>query len=127
MDESIYGDEVILIVEDADLVRELVADTLESYGYRVLSASRGDEALALVESHDGDIDLLLTDVVMPGMNGGQLAERLVALQPSIKVLFTSGYPDDVVRRHGGAVAHDFLAKPYLPEDLARMIRRLLTT
>src|SRR5581483_8538920 len=122
--ESLRGDEVILIVEDAELVRELVADTLASQGYRILAASHGEEALALAESHDGPIDVLVTDIVMPGMNGRDLADRLVARRPSLKVLFTSGYPGDVMRRQAGR-DEAFLEKPYLPDELGRAIRRLL--
>ena len=125
--ESVRGDEVILVVEDSDLVRELVIDTLASYGYRVLSASRGEEAVALVEHHDGEIDVLLTDVVMPGMNGRELAERLVAVRPTLKVLFTSGYPSDMILRQGASGGHAFIEKPYLPEELGRAVRRLLST
>jgi PAS domain S-box-containing protein len=123
---SLEGTETILLVEDTEMVRSLVTSTLESYGYKVLVAAGGQEALSLAEHAGGSIDLLLTDVVMPGMNGRELADALVAKYPALKVLFTSGYPSDTVVRHGIADARAaFIEKPYLPDDLARKLRQLL--
>ncbi len=120
------GDETILVVEDTDTVRLLVAETIASYGYTVLEASRGDEAIELAAEHAGSIDLLLTDVVMPEMNGRELAERLVAEYPGLKVLFTSGYPADAVLRRGIATAEAaFIEKPYPMEQLMLKIREVL--
>jgi CheY-like chemotaxis protein len=92
----------------------------------VLSAASADEALALVAREDGQVDLVLTDVVMPNMNGRELADRLVERYPTIKLLFTSGYPADTAVRHGIADGNaDFIEKPYLPDDLARKVREIL--
>ena len=124
--EVLSGNETILVVEDTDTVRALVAQTISSYGYTVLEASNGAEAIELAAQHAGSIDLLLTDVVMPEMNGRELAERLVADYPGLKVLFTSGYPADAVLRRGIAT-HEaaFIGKPYPMETLALKLREVL--
>ena len=123
---SLEGSETILLVEDSELVRGLVAETLESFGYSMLVAASGPEALALAESHPGTIGLLLTDVVMPQMNGRELAERLLAKDPGLRVLFTSGYPADTLIRHGVEEARAaFIEKPYMPHELARKLREVL--
>jgi PAS domain S-box-containing protein len=125
---SLSGHEVILVVEDTDIVRGLVIALLESFGYDVVAASSPAEALKLAEHLDRPIDLLLTDVVMPGMNGRELAERLVAMYPGLNVLFSSGYPADTVVQHGIADARTaFIEKPYLPDDLARKVREVLSS
>jgi two-component system cell cycle sensor histidine kinase/response regulator CckA len=118
----------ILVVEDQDEVRGFATDVLRSSGYQVMEASSGDEATRLFESHDEPIDLLLTDVVLHGMNGRELAERFVQSFPAASVLFTSGYPDDVTARKGvprGSVA--FLPKPYSPEALTSRVAELLNS
>jgi CheY-like chemotaxis protein len=113
------------LVEDDHAVRGLVSLTLESYGYTVLAASSPAEALAIA-SVPTDFDLLLTDVVMPGMNGRELAEALLAERPTLKVLFTSGYPADTVIRHGIADASaPYIEKPYPPIELVRKLREVL--
>ena len=120
------GTETVLLVEDDDLVRQFTADALRPFGYQLLKASSGDEALRVAADHTGPIHLLLTDVVMPRMNGRQLAETLQSLYPELKVLFVSGYTDDaVVRRgvHQSEVA--FLQKPVSPSLLAARVRELL--
>jgi PAS domain S-box-containing protein len=123
--ESGPGDETILFVEDDAVLRPLVAAALQSFGYTVLEAASGGDALALSQ-RNGRIDLLLTDVVMPDTNGRELAERLVADNPHLKVLFTSGYPaDTVVRDDIAQMRAAFIEKPYLPEELARKIREVL--
>jgi two-component system, cell cycle sensor histidine kinase and response regulator CckA len=124
---SLEGDETILVVEDADMLRSLVADVLESFGYTVLTAANGRQAIELVESaRTPKIDLLLTDVVMPQMNGTELAERLAAIEPDLHVLFTSGYPSDMVVRRGIAGSRTaFLQKPYVARDLAHKVREAL--
>jgi PAS domain S-box-containing protein len=123
---SLDGSETVLLVEDTEIVRRLVTSTLEEYGYTVLPASGGHDALELAERAVGAIDLLLTDVVMPWMNGRELADLLTARHPHLKVLFTSGYPSDTVVRHGIAEATAaFIEKPYLPDDLARKVRAVL--
>ena len=120
------GTETILLVEDTEMVRSLVTTLLGSYGYEVLAAASGPEAIEIADQPDRTIDLLMTDVVMPRMNGRELADRLTATRPELKVLFTSGYPSDTVVRHGIAEARTaFIEKPYLPDDLARMVRDIL--
>jgi PAS domain S-box-containing protein len=117
------GHETVLVVEDDPPVRDLVTAQLESLGYTALAASNGAEALRMIDQ-GAAFDLLLTDVIMPGgMNGRQLAEEALKRRPSLKVLFTSGYPQDAIVHHGrldpGVL---LLAKPYRKADLAHMIR-----
>jgi PAS domain S-box-containing protein len=116
----------VLLVEDEDLVRSLAARVLESRGYCVHSASCGVEALELHSRINGSIDVLLTDVVMPGLGGRQLAEQLRARQPELRVLFMSGYTtDDVLRQGIQAEEVHFLQKPFTPDELARKVRDVL--
>ncbi|MCE9566340.1 MAG: PAS domain S-box protein [Planctomycetes bacterium] len=120
------GNETILLVEDEDGVRGLALLVLQTYGYKVLAASDGRRALRAIENHQGSIDLLVTDVVMPGMGGGELAEAVREQFPHIKVLFSSGYTDDSVVRQGILEAEvAFLQKPYSPQSLARKVRQIL--
>ncbi|HEX2999248.1 MAG TPA: ATP-binding protein, partial [Armatimonadota bacterium] len=120
------GGETILLVEDEPSVQEAVQEILKAYGYTVLVAGSGAEAIRVSAEFSGTIHLLLTDVVMPGMNGCDVAHRLSALRPGIRVLFISGYTDDAVlvqevREEDAA----FLNKPFLPQVLARKIREVL--
>ena len=121
------GTETVLIVEDEGLLRNLCVQILEQLGYRVLQARNGTEAIAEVQGGYGDrIDLLLTDVVMPGMNGSELATQMVLHFPEMKVLFTSGYTEDVISHHGVlAEGVSFIGKPYTPSTLARKVREVL--
>ncbi len=123
----IHGHETILLVEDNDLLRPLVAEVLESYGYTVIRATNGLEALAFAREHSGPfVDLVVTDVVMPGMNGRELAETLDGEYPGLRVLFTSGYPADAVIRRGIAEGRTaFIQKPFLADELAGTVRRIL--
>jgi CheY-like chemotaxis protein len=123
---SLEGDEVVLVVENEGIVRTLITVALESYGYRVMGASGAEEATALAAQAGGSIDLLMTELVMPGTTGAELAETLAAADPALKVLFTSAYPADTVVRHGvtGGRA-GFIEKPYSPDDLARKVREVL--
>jgi PAS domain S-box-containing protein len=122
---SLTGDETILLVEDEDSVRDLTSLTLADYGYRVLEASNGDEAVALAAAHDGPIHLLLTDVVMPKMSGREVATRVVASRPDTSVIFMSGYTDNVEVRGAGAGDAPLVTKPFGEEDLVLMVREVL--
>jgi PAS domain S-box-containing protein len=115
----------ILLAEDEPAVRGLVRETLQQLGYKVLEASDGYEALKLVEGHKTHIHLLLTDVIMPLMNGRELAVRLKAMRPETKVLYMSGYTDDVLAFHGIEPERDFIQKPFSSADLAEKLGRVL--
>lgn len=120
------GRETILLVEDEDGVRALTRHVLKRCGYTVLESRDGVEAVQIVEQHSGQIDLLITDVVMPRMGGRELAERLASLSSAMKVLFLSGYTDDAVVRHGILEAEvAFLQKPFTPASLAEKVRAVL--
>jgi PAS domain S-box-containing protein len=120
------GQETVLLVEDEELVRNLEREALEGQGYTVLEARDGSHALELAGNHDGPIDLLLTDVVMPGLSGRELAERLAPLRPRMKVLYASGYTDEAIVRHGVLVPGiAFLPKPVTPSSLACKVREVL--
>jgi signal transduction histidine kinase len=120
------GTGTILIVEDDPGIRELSSKILKRCGYTVLVANGGHEARLICERHDGIIDLLLSDVVMPGMNGPTVAEMLTKMRPAMKVVFMSGYTDDAIVRHG-VMERDvpFLQKPFTPERLANKIVEVL--
>jgi signal transduction histidine kinase len=120
------GTETVLVVEDAASVRMVARQVLERYGYAVLEAPNGDTALRLAAKHHGPIHLLLTDVIMPGLSGRQLAEQLAELRPDMKVLYASGYADQAIVHHGildSGIA--YLPKPFTPETLARRVRQVL--
>jgi len=120
------GNETILLVEDQEVVRRLAVKILRRLGYEVLQADNGARALDIVENHPGTIHVLLTDVVMPGMSGPELAERSRAQRPDMQVLFTSGYTENAISHHGILdTGVNFIAKPYLPAALARKVRLLL--
>jgi two-component system cell cycle sensor histidine kinase/response regulator CckA len=120
------GTETILLVEDEPGVRALVSETLQVYGYTVLEARHGIEALLIGTQHAGPISLLMTDVVMPQMSGREVADRLQPLRPGMRVLYMSGYTDEAVIHHGVENAEqDFLQKPFTPEALVRKVRDLL--
>jgi signal transduction histidine kinase/ActR/RegA family two-component response regulator len=120
------GNETILIVEDDEQLRTLAGLFLSQSGYQVLEAEDGRRALELAAQHDGKIDLLLTDVVMPGMTGRVLAEELLDRDPRMRVLFISGYTDAIIGRHGFVdPGVNFLHKPFVPIDLAKKVRQVL--
>jgi two-component system, cell cycle sensor histidine kinase and response regulator CckA len=125
---SVGGTETILLVEDEDAVRRLVRDVLEVGGYTVFEAPGGEQALELMEKQikDRRIHLLLTDVVMGGMSGRELAERLKAFRPDTKVLFMSGYTEDAIIRHGVFTAKaSFIGKPFSPAAISAKVREVL--
>lgn len=119
-----HGNETILLVEDDAAVRELVRDELRKLGYRVFEAKNGLEACLVGTQQLGTLQLLLTDVVMPGMSGTELAKHLRTIMPGLKLLFISGYTDDVGLGSGDS-ASAYLQKPFTPETLARVVRNLL--
>ncbi len=123
---SFGGSETILLVEDEEAVRTLASKILQERGYRVLESVTPEAAFQIVEHHREPIDLLLTDVVLPGVSGRKIAEHLTLLQPSMKVLYMSGYTDDAVVRTGVLEANTaFLQKPFTPGSLARKVREVL--
>jgi two-component system, cell cycle sensor histidine kinase and response regulator CckA len=121
-----HGTETILLVEDEALLRTIISETLEEYGYRVFAAATPAEALTLSATKTETIDLLLTDVIMPGMNGRALAERITAQRPGIRVLFMSGYTDNAIVHHGvlDAGVH-FMEKPVPTPTLLHAVREAL--
>ncbi len=122
------GVETILLVEDEARVRKLIVDVLTARGYRVLEATRGEEALRVAKLHSGSIELALVDVVMPEISGPDLVRKIHPLRPKMRVLYISGYTDEAIVHHGipesGAA---FLQKPFLPDALARKVREVLDT
>jgi CheY-like chemotaxis protein len=122
-----HGSATILVVEDEAGVREIAVAILRSLGYRVLEASDGDEGLRAFGVHTADIDMLLTDVVLPGkVRGRELAERITAIRPEVKVLFMSGYTENSVVHHGRLDdGVQLLGKPFKREQLARKVAEIL--
>ena len=120
------GSETVLVVEDQEAVRRLIGIILEDYGYHVLQVSNGPDAIALAAQHPGTIHLLLTDVVMPVMNGRVLADRLMAARPDLRVLFMSGYTEETIGHHGVLDSGlTYLPKPFSPDELAAKVREAL--
>jgi len=120
------GDEDILVVEDEENIRLLIARILSRKGYHIHEAQNAGEALLISENFKGRIDLLISDLIMPHMNGQVLAERLTSRRPEIKVLFISGYPEKTIRERGiSTIAGDFLQKPFDPQALLIRVREIL--
>jgi CheY-like chemotaxis protein len=121
------GTETVLVVEDEEAVRHLVCRVLRAKGYRVLDAPNAEAALLLAGSTPAAIDLLVTDMVMPGMGGTTLAAELVAVRPSMRVLFNTGYAPEAVEHRGRLPdASGLLEKPFSADELARRVREILT-
>jgi CheY-like chemotaxis protein len=113
-------------VEDDEKVRKLALQILERLGYKVLEASEGNEALAIYEKHRDLIHLMVTDVIMPKMNGREVTHRLMSFHPEMKALYMSGYADDVVLHHGILEkGMNYIQKPFTMEGLARKVREVL--
>lgn len=124
--EAMPGGETILLAEDQDVMRTLARRSLEKWGYRVLVAAHGAEALSLARAHEGPIHLLLTDLAMPQMDGVELAGELVRMRPGTRVIVMSAHVDQArVERVQSVPGAAFLAKPFALEALARTIRGLL--
>jgi PAS domain S-box-containing protein len=125
-DTNLNGDETVLIVEDQDEVRHLIMDALKLYGYNVLEAPHGGSALLTCEKYQGKIDLIISDIVMPQMNGQELVERLLPLQPQMKVLFISGYSENVFSdRNTLDPKMLYVQKPFTPVELLGKVRQVL--
>jgi CheY-like chemotaxis protein len=123
---DLRGSETLLVVEDQAEVRHLAMEVLESYGYKVLGAASGPDALQLCDIYTGPIQLMVTDVVMPGMTGPDLATRLTTLRPQIRVLFMSGYADKLISGEGAPAGNmAYLQKPFSPHSLAAKVRETL--
>jgi CheY-like chemotaxis protein len=113
------------VAEDEDSVRDLVRVGLSRLGYRVLDAVDGAAAMERAALYEGRIHVLITDVVMPGMSGHELAERLLALHPTLKIIYMSGYPNGVIGDQGAGGCAVFLQKPFTQEVLARTVREVI--
>lgn len=122
------GQAVILVVDDDSAVREVAARVLQRAGFHVLQAGEGSEALEVARAHSGRLDLLLTDVVMPGMNGRELGERLALERPDTRLLYMSAHTEDEVLVRGVRVAEmNFVYKPFTLEGLVQAVRRILSS
>ncbi|HEV2444560.1 MAG TPA: ATP-binding protein, partial [Candidatus Sulfopaludibacter sp.] len=123
---AVRGSETILLVEDDEMVRRLVRETLEREGYKILEAQDSEDARRMAEQYEGAIPLMITDVVMPKVNGRDLARQLVRRRPEMKVLYMSGYTDGAIV-NSGLLQKDvaFLQKPFTPSSLAEMVRLVL--
>ncbi len=120
------GSETVLIVEDDDNLRKFAQRALQMYGYRILDAENGEDALRVCGEYEGQIDLMITDVVMPKMGGREAAERLQHLYPQIKVIYMSGYTDNTIVHYGVLAPElNFIQKPFTPKGLARKVRETL--
>jgi DNA-binding response OmpR family regulator len=120
------GRETILVVEDERPVRELVGDVLRLQGYKVLTAEDGQTALQMADAHSGHIDLVVVDIVIPGMHVKELVDRLTAARPALKLLYISGFTGDLVGQHGLVrIDTNFLQKPFTVDGLARKVREVL--
>lgn len=121
------GGETLLLTEDEEMVRTLATDVLEAFGYKVLAAENGAEALEISQSYKGKIDLILTDVIMPGIGGRELVERITASRPELKVVYMSGYTDNTIVQNGMiTTGHSFIQKPFSVNELVRKVREALT-
>ncbi len=126
-EELPYGSETVLVVEDEEELRKLAVQILQKQGYKVLEAPQGDEALLISQKYEGPIHLLITDVVMPGMSGRDLSERLTPLRPEIKTLYMSGHTNSAIIHHGVLEPGvNLLQKPFTPEALVRKVHGVLT-
>jgi len=120
------GTETILLVDDEESLRLVVTHFLsEELGYNILPAGSAEEALSLIESYSGTIDLLLTDVLLPGMSGSELAAKLLSAHPNLKIMYISGYPDHTLEIHGVSGSDEMLQKPFTIKSLAAKLREIL--
>jgi CheY-like chemotaxis protein len=122
---AVGGTETILLVEDDDAVRLVTRRALENAGYTVLDAIGGHDAVRVAAGYAGRIDVIVADVVMPGMSGPTCVERIRSGRPNVPALFISGHGDDVLDEHGVDRTRNFVHKPFTPSDLMRAVRQLL--
>ena len=124
--EVLAGTETVLVVEDEPALRRLISVSLEKRGYTVLAAEDGTEAIRILENNPGEIDLVVSDFMMPKLNGLELREKAILLRPEMRFLFISGYAEDTIGRTA-RLPQDagYLEKPFLPIELARKVRALL--
>jgi CheY-like chemotaxis protein len=123
---ELHGDETILIVDDDSSIRRLIVDTLQPLGYELIAASCAEEVLEMLDRSDQKIDLMLTDMIMPGMNGRDLAEVIKKKRPETEIVFMSGYTDEMITNHGILeTGETFIQKPLSPLKLADKLRELL--
>ncbi len=122
---SYRGSETVLVIDDDEFVADYVANVLETFGYRVLTAANGYEGLETYEEHTDIIDAVILDVMMPGMNGATVYQELKAKTPQLPILIISGYVEGEVAQlfPGGKLPHEFLQKPFLPVDLMGHLRQ----
>jgi CheY-like chemotaxis protein len=124
--EDVRGQETVLLVEDEDMLRRMATTVLTRQGFRVLACASAEEARAVARETQGPIHLLLTDVVMPRMGGKELADRIARILPTIRVLYSSGYPDDAIVHHGALdPGTHFLGKPFSASELRKKVREVL--
>jgi CheY-like chemotaxis protein len=121
------GSETILIADDEDSVRKLVYAVLATHGYNVMEARDGQEALEIYEKHRAKVDMVVTDVVMPRMNGFELGQRLISTSPGLRILYMSGYRDSTIGTPDAEVSRAFLNKPFTPDVLLAKVREVLDT
>ena len=119
------GGATILVVDDEPVVLETVRDCLTAHGYQVLTAAGGEEAVQVAQAHQGAIALALVDVVMPGMSGPEVAQRLHGSRPDLKILFMSGFSTEVVVVHGLHTGDPLLVKPFSLDTLGRKVHEIL--
>lgn len=124
--QSLEGNETILLVEDEDMVRDMAVRILKEKGYKVLASARGEEAMTLSKQYRGPIQMMITDIVMPGISGKKLVQEIKKSRPGLKVLYISGYTDEIISQQGLLDKHiEFLQKPFLPEKLLSTLRNIL--
>ncbi|MBN1523409.1 MAG: substrate-binding domain-containing protein [Spirochaetales bacterium] len=125
-EESVKSNATILLVEDEDFVRELASKVLSHSSFHVISAHNGKEALSLVKKHSDKIDMLITDVVMPGMNGLELSKKLLAIRPNLKIIFMSGYTDNVITQEESLYTElNYIQKPFTPDVFLKQVEKVL--
>lgn len=122
-----HGTETILLVDDEESLRQVVTQFLsQELGYNLLSVGSGEEALGLVETYSGEIDLLVTDILLPGMSGPELAKKMGALYPNLGIMYISGYADHSLESHGLTSSNSILLqKPFTIKSLATKVREIL--